>query len=163
DRLPQPPGVLRHTPRGRAARAARPAPAQVHRLCRRDGPLLPRARGRRELLAAALSAAHQTGEQRRRARLDLLAQRQATRLARLLALREHKPWAAMDGEEWVAAFPWEGEPLEAESAELAVAPSLAVELPAPRLPGAKRRRAKVDKPPRFQRATAHNPELLERA
>src|SRR4051794_5429237 len=82
---------------------------------------------------------------------------------RLLALLEHKPWAAMDGEEWVAAFPWEGEPLEAESAELAVAPSLAVELPAPRLPGAKRRRAKVDKPPRFQRATAHNPELLERA
>jgi hypothetical protein len=56
---------------------------------------------------------------------------------RMLALLEHKPWAADDGEEWTAAFPWEGEPLELTSAELAVAPSLAVDLPVPRLPGAR--------------------------
>ena len=38
---------------------------------------------------------------------------------RLLALMEHKPWQALDGEEWVAAFQWDGEPGEL-SAELAV-------------------------------------------
>ena len=54
---------------------------------------------------------------------------------RMLALLEHKPWAADDGEEWIAAFPWEGPPLELSAAELAVAPSLAVDLPMPRLPG----------------------------
>jgi hypothetical protein len=54
---------------------------------------------------------------------------------RMLALLEHKPWAADDGEEWIAAFPWEGEPLELTAAELAVAPSLAVDLPMPRVPG----------------------------
>src|SRR6188472_2835420 len=54
---------------------------------------------------------------------------------RLLAVLDHKPWAAEDGDEWIAAFPWEGEPLELTAAELAVAPSLAVDLPAPRVPG----------------------------
>jgi hypothetical protein len=54
---------------------------------------------------------------------------------RMLALLEHKPWAADDGEEWIAAFPWEGAPLELTAAELAVAPSLAVDLPLPRIPG----------------------------
>jgi hypothetical protein len=54
---------------------------------------------------------------------------------RLLAVLDHKPWAAEDGDEWIAAFPWEGEPLELTSAELAVAPSLAVDLPMPRVPG----------------------------
>jgi hypothetical protein len=54
---------------------------------------------------------------------------------RLLAILDHKPWAAEDGDEWIAAFPWEGEPLELTSAELAVAPSLAVDLPVPRVPG----------------------------
>jgi hypothetical protein len=54
---------------------------------------------------------------------------------RMLALLEHKPWAADDGEEWIAAFPWEGAPLELTAAELAVAPSLAVDLPMPRVPG----------------------------
>jgi hypothetical protein len=54
---------------------------------------------------------------------------------RMLALLEHKPWAADDGDEWIAAFPWEGPPLELIAAELAVAPSLAVDLPMPRLPG----------------------------
>jgi hypothetical protein len=54
---------------------------------------------------------------------------------RMLALLEHKPWAADDGEEWIAAFPWEGAPLELTAAELGVAPSLAVDLPMPRVPG----------------------------
>jgi hypothetical protein len=54
---------------------------------------------------------------------------------RLLAVLDHKPWAAEDGDEWIAAFPWEGEPVELTSAELAVAPSLAVDLPVPRVPG----------------------------
>ena len=54
---------------------------------------------------------------------------------RLLAVLDHKPWAAEDGDEWIAAFPWEGEPLELTSVELAVAPSLAVDLPVPRIPG----------------------------
>src|SRR2546423_12439857 len=82
---------------------------------------------------------------------------------RLLALLEHKPWAAEDGEQWLAAFPWEGEPFDADSAELAVAPSVAVVLPPPPLPGRRRRRPAAEKSPRFERATAHNPELLERA
>jgi hypothetical protein len=50
---------------------------------------------------------------------------------RLLALLEHKPWAVDDGEEWTAAFPWQGEPLQVNGAELAVGPDLAVELPRP--------------------------------
>jgi hypothetical protein len=51
---------------------------------------------------------------------------------RLLAMLEHKPWEAVDGEEWVAAFPWDGDPVELTGAELAVAPSLSVALPLPR-------------------------------
>jgi hypothetical protein len=58
---------------------------------------------------------------------------------RMLAVLEHKPWAADDGEEWIAAFPWEGEPVELTSVELAVAPSLAVDLPVPRVPGGRRK------------------------
>ena len=54
---------------------------------------------------------------------------------RLLAVLDHKPWAAEDGDEWIAAFPWEGEPLELTAAELAVAPSLAVDLPVPSVRG----------------------------
>jgi hypothetical protein len=54
---------------------------------------------------------------------------------RMLAVLDHKPWAAEDGDEWIAAFPWEGDPLELTAAELAVAPSLAVDLPVPRVPG----------------------------
>ena len=57
---------------------------------------------------------------------------------RLLAVLDHKPWAAEDGDEWIAAFPWEGEPLEVTAAELAVAPSLAVDLPVPNVPGQRR-------------------------
>jgi hypothetical protein len=50
---------------------------------------------------------------------------------RMLADLEHKPWAAEEGEEWVAAFRWRGEPARFEDAELTVSPDLAVRLPAP--------------------------------
>src|SRR5215207_5311881 len=66
---------------------------------------------------------------------------------RMLADLEHKPWAAEDGEEWIAAFPWEGEPLELAGAELAVAPTLAVDLPPPPPPRHPDRRRKAGPPP----------------
>jgi hypothetical protein len=50
---------------------------------------------------------------------------------RLLALLDHKPWAAEEGDEWVAAFGWHGEPAQLEGAELAVGQDLTIELPAP--------------------------------
>jgi hypothetical protein len=55
----------------------------------------------------------------------------------LLALLEHKPWAAEEGESWIAAFPWKGESLDPGQAELAVAPSVVVAL-APGSDGAER-------------------------
>src|SRR4051794_6456799 len=64
---------------------------------------------------------------------------------RVLATLEHKPWAALDGEPWVAAFPWQGEPLEFESVELAVTSAVVLELEPPRVPGAARRK-KASKP-----------------
>ncbi|MEN3279826.1 MAG: hypothetical protein V7607_966 [Solirubrobacteraceae bacterium] len=57
---------------------------------------------------------------------------------RMLADLEHKPWAADDGTDWIAAFPWDGEPVELARAELAVAPTLAVDLPIPPLPSRRR-------------------------
>ena len=48
---------------------------------------------------------------------------------RMLADLEHKPWAADDGAEWVAAFTWRGDPAPFEEAELTVSPDLAVQLP----------------------------------
>ena len=48
---------------------------------------------------------------------------------RMLAVLEHKPWAAESGEEWVAAFTWRGDRTTFEEAELTVSPDLAVELP----------------------------------
>jgi hypothetical protein len=75
---------------------------------------------------------------------------------RMLAVLEHKPWAADDGEQWVAAFDWEGDPADLAAVELAVGPELAVELPpptgAPR-PKARRRREgsrHEARPPRVQ-------------
>jgi hypothetical protein len=63
---------------------------------------------------------------------------------RMLAVLEHKPWAADDGEEWVAAFEWSGDPVALAVAELAVAPELAVVLPRPSGgPAKKARRAKA--------------------
>src|SRR5688572_1808333 len=49
---------------------------------------------------------------------------------RMLAVLEHKPWAAEAGEEWVAAFTWHGDRTTFEEAELTVSPDLAVEVPA---------------------------------
>jgi hypothetical protein len=53
------------------------------------------------------------------------------RKRRSLALLEHKPWSVQDGERWLAAFPWRGDPRQLADAELAVAPGIAVCLPAP--------------------------------
>jgi TolA-binding protein len=50
---------------------------------------------------------------------------------RMLAVLEHKPWAAEEGEEWVAAFAWTGEQTRLDDAELTVSPDLAVQLPVP--------------------------------
>src|SRR4051812_23164004 len=58
---------------------------------------------------------------------------------RLLALLEHKPWAAEEGEPWMAAFSWPGDPVDLAAAELAVAPNVAVELPPVRAPRARGR------------------------
>src|ERR687898_596821 len=49
---------------------------------------------------------------------------------RMLADLEHKPWAADDGADWVAAFTWRGDPAPFDDAELTVSPDLAVQLPA---------------------------------
>ncbi|MGH2945478.1 MAG: hypothetical protein ACRDPC_04335, partial [Solirubrobacteraceae bacterium] len=48
---------------------------------------------------------------------------------RLVAVLDHKPWAAEEGEPWIAAFPWGGERLEADRAELEVGRDVLVELP----------------------------------
>jgi hypothetical protein len=50
---------------------------------------------------------------------------------RAVALLEHKPWAADDGETWIAAFTLPAKAGEIEAAELEVGPGLVVELPAP--------------------------------
>ena len=60
---------------------------------------------------------------------------------RLLASLENKPWAP-DADAWVASFPWHDRELVAEAAELAVGPSLVVDLPAPE--GATRPAARSD-------------------
>jgi hypothetical protein len=51
---------------------------------------------------------------------------------RLLALLDHKPWSADEGDDWIAAFAWKGEPAEVERAELSVASGIDLELPPPR-------------------------------
>jgi len=50
---------------------------------------------------------------------------------RAIALLEHKPWAAGDGETWLAAFRWPEGAGDVQGAELEVGPGLIVELPAP--------------------------------
>ena len=47
---------------------------------------------------------------------------------RLLAVLDHKPWAVEDWQEWIAAFQWDGEPVELTGAELTVGPDITVEL-----------------------------------
>jgi hypothetical protein len=61
---------------------------------------------------------------------------------RLLAMLEHKPWAADDGTDWIAAFAWEGPIVKLDAAELNVAPGLDLKLPAPRMRQGKPRRFK---------------------
>ena len=55
---------------------------------------------------------------------------------RLLAVLDHKPWAADEGAAWIAAFPWEGPRDDVGDAELEVG-ALTVDLPPP---GGKRSR-----------------------
>jgi len=65
---------------------------------------------------------------------------------RLVAVLDHKPWAAGDGEPWVAAFKWDGGKLNADKAELEVGRELVVELPLPGARAPKRRPAKPRPP-----------------
>jgi hypothetical protein len=59
---------------------------------------------------------------------------------RLLAALEHKPWTADDGEEWIAAFAWNGPVVKFESADLNVGSGIDLKLPPPRMrPGKPRR------------------------
>ncbi len=71
---------------------------------------------------------------------------------RLVAVLDHKPWAADDGDPWLAAFAWDGGALDADRAELEVGRELVVELP---LPG---RKAPPSAP-----ARPRQPSELERA
>lgn len=82
---------------------------------------------------------------------------------RLLALLEHKPWIAEEGELWVAAFPWEGDRAKLTAAELAVGPSLAVELPVPG--GSRKPNGRSRKPPKRApvRAEPSRERLVEEA
>jgi len=67
---------------------------------------------------------------------------------RMLAVLDHKPWAVEDGQDWVAAFAWEGEPVDLAGSELTVGPDVAVELlpPGERRPETRRvaRRPRAD-------------------
>ncbi len=67
---------------------------------------------------------------------------------RLLAVLDHKPWAVEDGQDWTAAFAWEGDPVDLAGSELTVGPSIAVELlePGQKQPSEKRiaRRPRTD-------------------
>ncbi|HEY2770428.1 MAG TPA: hypothetical protein VGI87_07670 [Solirubrobacteraceae bacterium] len=47
---------------------------------------------------------------------------------RLLADLSHKPWPAEDGAEWIAAFPWDGDPADLAEIELNVAPDISIVL-----------------------------------
>jgi hypothetical protein len=50
---------------------------------------------------------------------------------RMLAVLDHKPWAVEDGQDWIAAFNWQGDPVDLTGSELTVGPSIAVELLSP--------------------------------
>jgi hypothetical protein len=79
---------------------------------------------------------------------------------RLLALLDDKPWPSGDDGRWSAAFPWNGEPLDVELAELSVAPGIVVVLPGPE---GGRRRSTGDAPPGGVAAVASGPSVLARA
>jgi len=71
----------------------------------------------------------------------------------LLADLEHKPWPALDGETWVAAFPWTGGEPDVSNTELAVAPSIVVPLAG----GRARREAPAAARPRARPAGVEQP------
>lgn len=73
---------------------------------------------------------------------------------RLLADLEHKPWAAEDGELWMAEFPCEFAAGAVEEAELTVAPDITVLLP---LDGAAGSRAKRGRSRPVTQTTARSP------
>jgi len=64
---------------------------------------------------------------------------------RLVAVLDHKPWAAREGEDWIAAFAWRGGHDGVGAAELSVSPRVRIELPAPggAAPPARRRAGKA--------------------
>ena len=70
---------------------------------------------------------------------------------RLVAVLDHKPWAADDGEPWFAAFKWDGGELDAERAELEVGRELVVDLPLPGGAAPKPRPAKPRPPSDLER------------
>ena len=70
---------------------------------------------------------------------------------RLVAVLDHKPWAADDGEPWTAAFKWDGGKLDAERAELEVGRDLVVDLPLPGGAAPKPRPAKPRPPSELER------------
>jgi hypothetical protein len=70
---------------------------------------------------------------------------------RLVAVLDHKPWAADDGEPWQAAFKWTGGKLDAERAELEVGTELVVDLPLPGGRPAKPRPARPRVPSELER------------
>ena len=74
---------------------------------------------------------------------------------RALALLDHKPWTAEEGEEWVAAFNWEDGAGEPKAAELAVGAGLSV----PIANGGKRKRPAR---PRSGKGSAREPTDRER-
>jgi hypothetical protein len=58
---------------------------------------------------------------------------------RILAVLDHKPWNAEEGETWLAAFPCSTDPTALVQAELTVAPGVTVPLPPPSVPATARR------------------------
>ena len=67
---------------------------------------------------------------------------------RILAVLDHKPWIAEEGEVWRAAFPWAADPASLHDAELTVAPDVTVPLAAPAAAA-----AAADRPRRPTRST----------
>ena len=79
-------------------------------------------------------AGHWRGLRGRRFVRPVLWLHQGESRRRLVAVLDHKPWAADDGEPWLAAFNWDGGDLVAERAELEVGRELVVGLPVPGAP-----------------------------
>ncbi|HXD56767.1 MAG TPA: hypothetical protein VN606_02550 [Thermoleophilaceae bacterium] len=78
----------------------------------------------------------------------------------LLAVLEHKPWAAEEGGDWTAAFPWQGDSPDPGQIELAVAPSVVVEL-APEPPARPGKKPSVTQ--RYERERLRSRRLEEEA